>query len=491
MRLSAPIVLFFLLTGLAPLAASGGDLQGEVQSILHEKLLRKTTVGIDVERLGASENQTDSIYRLEAELPLVPASNLKLITTSAALDALGADFKFRTLLVRRGDELAVIGDGDPTLGDAEFLKKAGWKTTTVFANWAEQLKKRSVTAITNVLVDDSVFEETFIHPHWPANQLDKRYVAEVAGLALNANCIDFVITPTAPGHPVGFSLDPPTQYVTVRNTCLTGTENAVGLNRDVGTNAILLHGQTPARGTANVSVTIHDPPLFAGTVFAETLKNAGIAMSGSVRRDRSIRFQIEKDKTAWQILAIHETPISVVLARANKDSMNLYAESLCKRLGFKTAHTSGSWENGTAAVGAFLNRAGVPQSEYHLDDGCGLSKENSIAARAIVHVLTYNFFGKNRQAFMDSLAVAGVDGTLDDRFRGSDLRRRVFGKSGFVEGVSSLSGYLHARDGGWYAFSILMNGIPHLSNSEVKVLQERIVKSVDSSVLATASTVTQ
>ncbi len=491
MRLSAPIVLLSIMMANSPFAVFGADLQGEVQSILHEKLLHKTTVGIDVIRLGDSESRSEPIYRLEDELPLVPASNLKLITTSAALDDFGSDFKFRTMLVRRGNDLAFIGDGDPTLGDAEFLKKAGWKTTTVFQNWADQLKKRSITSIGDVLVDDSVFEETFVHPHWPANQLDKRYVAEVAGIALNANCVDFTITPTARGQLVGFSLDPPTQYVTVRNTCVTGSENAVGLNRDAGTNSILLHGQTPARGTAGVSVTIHDPPLFAGTVFSEMLRSAGITMSGSVRRDRSIRAQIEKDKSAWQVLAIHETPISVVLARANKDSMNLYAESLCKRLGFETAHASGSWENGTAAVGAFLRHAGVPDSEFRLDDGCGLSKENAIAARAIVKVLTYNFFGKNRQAFMDSLAIAGVDGTLDDRFRGSDLRRRVFGKSGFVEGVSSLSGYLHARDGGWYAFSILMNGIPHLSNSEVKILQERIIKSIDSSVLATASTVTQ
>jgi D-alanyl-D-alanine carboxypeptidase/D-alanyl-D-alanine-endopeptidase (penicillin-binding protein 4) len=90
-------------------------------------------------------------------------------------------------------------------------------------------------------------------------------------------------------------------------------------------------------------------------------------------------------------------------------------------------------------------------------------------------------FQAQHQNFLSSLAVAGVDGTLDDRFRGSDIRGRLFGKSGFVEGVSSLSGYLHARDGGWYAFSILMNGIPHLSNSEIKPLQEKIVKAVDAS----------
>jgi D-alanyl-D-alanine carboxypeptidase/D-alanyl-D-alanine-endopeptidase (penicillin-binding protein 4) len=177
----------------------------------------------------------------------------------------------------------------------------------------------------------------------------------------------------------------------------------------------------------------------------------------------------------WQALAVHETPIAQALARANKDSVNLYAECLAKRLGFAATGQSGSWENGTAAVGAFLKKAGVAETEFKLDDGCGLSKQNRISPNAIVRVLMYDYFSPNRQAFLSSLSIAGSDGTLEHRFANTDLRGRVFGKSGFVKGVSSLSGYLMARDGNWYAFSILMNGIPELSNSGVKVLQEGIV----------------
>ena len=105
----------------------------------------------------------------------------------------------------------------------------------------------------------------------------------------------------------------------------------------------------------------------------------------------------------------------------------------------------------------------------------------------MVAVLKYDHYSDNSKTFIDSLAVAGVDGTLDDRFRGTDLRGRIFGKSGFVNGVSCLSGYLNAKDGNTYAFSILINGIPELSNSVVKVLEERIVRSVDSGVGAMAS----
>jgi serine-type D-Ala-D-Ala carboxypeptidase/endopeptidase (penicillin-binding protein 4) len=166
-----------------------------------------------------------------------------------------------------------------------------------------------------------------------------------------------------------------------------------------------------------------------------------------------------------------------VLARANKDSMNLYAESLCKRLGFAATGESGSWQNGTAALGQFLRAAGVGESEFKLDDGCGLSKENVISPHALIRVMAYDYHSANRRAFLETLAVGGVDGTLEDRFRGTDLKGRVFGKSGYVSGVRSLSGYLKAKDGHYYAFSILMNKVPE--DGMAKPLQDRIVKSID------------
>jgi D-alanyl-D-alanine carboxypeptidase/D-alanyl-D-alanine-endopeptidase (penicillin-binding protein 4) len=481
MKLS--LTLFIIVALLGP-ASALADMQSDIRTVLQDKLLHKATVGIQVVRLGTSATDVRPIYTLEADTPLIPASNLKLTTTSAALDALGPDFKFRTTLVRVGEDLVVIGDGDPTFGDAEFLKHAGWNVTTVFQGWAAQLQKLKITTVRDVIVDDSVFEEPAVHSHWPADQLDERYVAEVAGLNLNANCVDFTITPGAPGQLVAYVLNPATHYLNITNTCVTSSENAVRLSRDPDTNNALLTGHAPPRGTVGVSLTVHDPSLFAATVFSETLKAAGINVTGDVRRDRTVQARHDAGSLKWDVLGINETPLGTALARANKDSMNLYAESLCKRLGFALTHQPGSWANGTAAVAAFLRKAGVPSEQFNLDDGCGLSKLNTISPSALCKLLAYNFYSPNRQAFMSSLAVAGIDGTLDDRFRGSDIRGRLFGKSGFVEGVSSLSGYLHARDGEWYAFSILMNGIPHLSNSEIKPLQEKIIKAVDASTMA-------
>ena len=224
----------------------------------------------------------------------MPASNLKVVTTSAALDRLGADFKFRTLLVRRGNDLVLVGDGDPTFGDGEMLRKVGWDVTTVYEGWAAQLKKLGVSSVKDVIVDDSVFDETFYHRNWDRKQSDLHYMAQVGGMNLNTNLIDVLVQPGTGGQRVTFSLEPATRYVTVQNACVTGTQNAINLAREAGTNVIAMRGQTPARGTARVLGTIHDPPLYAGTVLAETLGAGGVKVTGEVRRDRTVRAELAK-----------------------------------------------------------------------------------------------------------------------------------------------------------------------------------------------------
>ncbi|MGA3066739.1 MAG: D-alanyl-D-alanine carboxypeptidase/D-alanyl-D-alanine-endopeptidase [Tepidisphaeraceae bacterium] len=472
---------------LCPIEARA-DLASDIDAVVRDKLLDRAAVGIDVARLDDG-NQIASLYQLNPTLPLVPASNLKVVTTSAALEKFGPDFRFRTLLLLHNGNLVLIGDGDPTLGDAELLKKVGWDVNTVFSAWAASLVKRQITSVHDLLVDDSVFDMQFLHPNWPADQTQKRYDAEIAGLDLNANCLDVYVRPTAVGEPVSFTTDPVTSYATIKNTCVGGPTNAVWLSRLPGTNDLILRGTAREANQTPISVTLHDPPIYAGTVLAETLRAAGVTLSGTVQRDRDLRAQYQQhpDDGTWTLLAEHDTKLASVISRANKDSMNLYAESVCKRLGF-AATGQGTWAAGTEQVGRFLQSLGISPTEYHLDDGCGLSKQNAVSAHVMLSVLVHDFFGPNSETWMGSLAVAGEDGTLADRFRGTDLRGRVIAKSGYVNGVSCLSGYLHARDDRWYCFSILFNGIPEGTNSSAKILQERIVRAIDRSVhVSTAS----
>lgn len=465
-----------LVAGATPLVARA-DMKDSIDAVLADPYLKRVEAGVKIVRLGESPEKSVTLYERGATTPLIPASNLKLITTAAALDGLGADFHFRTLLVQSGTKLAIVGDGDPTLGDAEMLKKVGWQSTTTFKTWGEALAARGLKQVDSLVYDDSILDGTFVHPNWPADQLHKRYVAGVAGLNFNANCLDFYLKPNARGATVSYETDPPTEYAKVENNCTYTDRNAVWLSRAATSRSIELRGQTNGANGEPISVTIDEPPLFTATVLQETFAKAGVAIAGSPTRD-AVRSKLGE----WVTLAIHETPIEQVIARANKDSMNVYAEALCKRLGAAKSPTEpGSWKTGTTAVGAFLQSVGVPAGEFSLDDGCGLSRKNTISPNAIVHVLMHEHFAARREAFIASLSVAGTDGTLKDRFDTIPaFHQRVIGKSGFIDGVSSLSGFLKSKDGQTtYAFSILFNGIGKGTNSNAKRLQERIVAAIE------------
>jgi D-alanyl-D-alanine carboxypeptidase/D-alanyl-D-alanine-endopeptidase (penicillin-binding protein 4) len=485
MERSAASILFCLLW-LCPTTIVRADLADEVNSILHDKSLAKVETGIEIVQLGNSIATSRVQFRHNSDIPLTPASNLKVVTTSAALDRLGPDFKFRTQLVFHKGDLILMGDGDPSFGDAELLTRVGWDVTTVFKNWAQQIKQLQLGPIKSVVVDDSIFDEQYFHPNWPADQRLNRYEAEVAGMNLNMNCLDVFVRPTRLGAPVTCLTNPPTRYTEIENQCVTG-DGKPSMTRPIEGNKITLHGKADTANDVPVSITIHDGSMYAATVLNETLAAAGVISQQPPRRDRTVRAlmidAVKKRDKSWQTLAVHETPLPQVMARANKDSMNLYAECLCKRLGAYATGQPGSWENGTAAVGEFLTRIGVSANEFHLDDGCGLSKENVISASAMAQVLMHNYFSPNAKTFTDSLSVAGQDGTLNDRFPNSSLRGRVFGKTGTVNGVSCLSGYLNAQDGHVYAFSILMN---KSYAGAGKPMQEKIVAAIDNGKLATA-----
>lgn len=466
-RPAACVLLLLCWTGLS-ITPARADLGRDINTLLSREAVARAQIGVQIIRLGQDAADSTVVYSRNPTTPLSPASNMKLVTTSAALDRLGGDFRFRTTLYQRGEDLVIVGDGDPTIGDAELLRPHGWKVTTLFENWAELLRSKGVTRVAGVIVDDAAFDEMFTHPSWSPDDLHKRFGAQVAGLNLNANCLDFYLQPGTRGAVLSYRIDPQTRYATISNACVAGTRSAVWLSRKPQTNQIILRGEINAANGVPISVSVHDPAMYFGTVLAETLGRAGIEV-GRVERER------------WAVLdgatplAAHETPIEVVLRRANKDSVNMYAEALLKRLGAAATGHAGSWENGREAIGQFLASRGVPPAEFAIDDGSGLSPRNRISANAIARVLVSDFFSENREMFLSSLAVGGADGTLGKRFN-NELKGRVYAKTGYIAGVRSLSGYVHSRNGNWYAFAILMNGP---LSGEARQIADRIVAAID------------
>lgn len=450
------------------------DLAGDVRGVLAEKVLAKATVGIEVVRLGEKPNECQIIYERNTHVPLTPASNMKVLTTSSALHTLGPSFKFRTILVKKGNDLQIWADGDPTLGDPEIGEQMA-----VFEDWAQQVRRLGVSAVDRVIVDDSVLDTEFLHPRWGKHR-ELSFGAELGGLNFNGNVLDFLVQ-AHKGSAASWSTKPQTSYVRVLSNSVTSGANAIQAPRQPDDpNAISLRGSVP--GSCEFPVTIHDPSLYAATVFADLLKRQGITVN-SVVRDRAARQQFTaatpEARAQWQTVRVSETPIETVIVRCNKKSVNLYAEALCKRQGAQASGTSGSWANGTATTTAFLKLLGVPESETHLDDGSGLSRENTITTNAMIRVLLHNFYSSSKDIFLKSLPIGGVDGTLERRFDPS-LHGRVFAKTGYIASACSLSGYLQAQSGDWYAFCIIMNNM----GEPVRPLQDRIVKAIDNASVA-------
>ena len=466
-----PLSISLALLALASTARA--DLTSEIRGLIAgDKAISKATTSVQIVKLGATRGDDQTLVAIEADRPLIPASNLKIITTALALDTLGPDFKFQTRLVSNGKDVALVGDGDPTFGDSEFLGPRGWTILTVFESWAAELKRQGVTSVHDVRVDDSIFEELTFHPSWPTNQAHLEYVAQVAGLNFNANCLDVFATRNANGT-ASVRTEPATNYVQIQNALKVGDTHSLFLSREIGTNKLIVKGTINATNKKAFRVTIDDPAKFAATVLAETLVANGVAVTGDVVRDRAVRAA----GNDWHLVAVNETPLLEVLERTNKESINLYAESVGKRAAAKLSGQPGSWKSVGESQRAFMATVGAPSTDFTFDDGCGLSKANAVAPAAFCATLAYMFHGANRDAYVATMAVGGVDGTLEHRYKDDAIRGRVFAKSGTVNGVSTLGGYLKTKAGNWYAFSILMNQT--LGNRDAQAVQDKIVRAVD------------
>ena len=250
---------------------------------------------------------------------LIPASNQKLVTTACAIEILGIDFKFRTALLTRADgTLALVGDGDPALGDpqfAQFIKGVTPRTTATFTAWADALRKTGRERFSEVLVDDSVFDEVLFSPNWPIDQANLSYVPEVSGLSFNANCLDVYLIVGANG--VEIRTDPSTAFLPITDLVSIGERRGVAPLRKPGTN------QITARGTINGSntrvplrMTIHEPALVAG----HACRTAWSRVRESAQRRGAARSHSPASVAQWpggvgleSVLAVNQTPLMDVI----------------------------------------------------------------------------------------------------------------------------------------------------------------------------------
>ncbi|MBB6429610.1 D-alanyl-D-alanine carboxypeptidase/D-alanyl-D-alanine endopeptidase [Algisphaera agarilytica] len=495
-------VLVLTLTALLALPADAG-LETDIQQILSGAALGKTRTAVLLVDLTTGE----PLVELDADNPMVPASNMKLITTAAALTRLGPDFKFSTRLslippteteapasasardlakTATLPSLLIRGEGDPAFGDPVLLAQAGFEVDDLIDIWIKAIVDTGHTRFDQLLLDDLIFDAVRVHPDWPADQLHYYYCAQIGAINFHENVMAVLPVPSdAVGQSPIVQLFPYYTGLPTQNRATTGNVDDFRIQRPNGTNRFVFLGSVRNRRSEPYRVTVDDPAMFLGKFLQYKLKQVGIRVNRVVRVKPSDRVPEQDTEILHQL----NTTLAGVIDRTNQDSQNMFAEALLKRMGHELTGEPGSFRNGASAVRLYLrdklaSRVGL--TAVRVSDGSGLSPNNRATARVLVEVLS-----AMRQddtlgpIFAASLSHAGHNGTLRQRLR--DLRADVYGKSGYLGAsanyASTLSGYIVRPDGRTYAFAMLFNGFqPPITSTRIKQVQDQILTKIDESI---------
>jgi D-alanyl-D-alanine carboxypeptidase/D-alanyl-D-alanine-endopeptidase (penicillin-binding protein 4) len=396
---------------------------------------------------------------------------MKLFVSAAALDTFGPDATFDTYLYVAGDDLWLIGSGDPATGDVQIAESRGEQPTDFLDRWADELIARGRTKFEgSIKYWEGALDDQRTHPSWDDEDLDEWYAAPIAGLNYNNNCIDFWFEPTTLGEPALVrSIPHARESVQIFNRSVTAEQGEPTITRVVsgGVTAFTIDG-TVSAPIGPESKPVADP----GRMFAEVvqghLETRGILVSRGV--ERIAHLPIERTAaTAVTMLSPARTHLKDILPRVNKNSQNLLAEGLSKQLGRTTFVTgngssvTGTWDAGAVALRAWLDRHRIEGSSFVMADGSGLSRHNRLTARQITDTLAVMYRSHHRDIYIASLARGGVDGTIRSRFK--DVPNPIHAKTGYIGGVRALSGYTQTDSGQWLIFSIIYNDIPRVKGN--------------------------
>jgi serine-type D-Ala-D-Ala carboxypeptidase/endopeptidase (penicillin-binding protein 4) len=472
----AGLVMSVTALGLAQ-GAPGQELNSKLESLIGTSRLGGARIGVSVIDLSSGRTLGD----LRAEAPLIPASNMKVLTSGAALLVLGDEFVFKTELLLDGERLVIRGGGDPALADPAILDrmKPPMSVDGLIEMLAGAVKRAGATHIAQIVIDDRVFDRQYVHPSWPTGQLDKWYCAEVNGLNFHTNVLSAFPGPGGErDRPASYVLEPTAPWLEIDNRAKTVTEgeNSVWLTREPDANRFTMFGKVRYTTKVPVEITLHEVGTFAGQLLAAELPRSGIGIgavapvSGKGRLSReelqaatsAVRLAAPGEIVAGKSIAVVTTHIRDVLERCNNDSQNLYAESLIKRVGHEVTGEPGSWTNGSSVVRMTIKEhlGAEFAASTVVADGSGMSREDQVAPKTLTRWLEMlQKDPKFGEEFVSSLATPG-DGTLRRRFGDIKLHSLLRAKSGKLDGVRCLSGFLtDPQDGHRVAFSVMVNDL--------------------------------
>lgn len=431
---------------------------------------KSAMLGVKVESLDSGK----VLFEQNADKLMKPASNGKMYTGALALDRLGADFKIRTSFYAsesvdpsgtiKGD-LIVYGRGDPSFShrfnDGDYAKP--------IAQLVEALTKAGVKKISGNLVgDESFFRGSRFGVGWSIDDMQQYYGAEASALTLQENAVDLVFKPGMNvGDPLQIITKPETTYLKFENRSRTVAKDgkrSVELYRPVDSNTVYVWGTVPIGGSAvEDAVAVYDAPRWFISMLKDALAKRGIEVTGQLKTvgwmDREVD-PIDFSKLT-EIAHIDSRPMAELVKNMMKPSQNLYAHLLLLQVAEKVRDNEtrkmNSDDLGLSELKKFCTDAGIEKGAVLMEEGSGLSRGCLVKPAASVQLLKFMAKHRYSKEFYDSLPIAGVDGTLRSRFKGTPAEKNLRAKTGTIRYVNSISGYVTSKAGERLVFSIMLN----------------------------------
>lgn len=476
-----------------PLTPEVRILDAELDSAFSQPPFARAAWGVVVQSIDNGQ----VLYRRNAERLFMPASNQKILTGSVALARLGADFRYRTPVVARGTrsgdtlkgDLVVVGRGDPSLSQHGT---GGADVLAALRPWADSVKARGIHVITGRVIGDAgFFPDPVLGQGWMWDDLQDSYSAPVGALQFNEGFAVIEVTPGAlTGDTARVRLLPTEAPLRVFSSVTTAPRdsniNQVSYTRVFYTDSVTLTGRLSAgHAPVTIEAAVTDPARYFENALTQTLREAGVVVSGTRLPPATTIAPapagcgccgcapMNPVPAADTLFFWQSVPLRDILALLEKPSQNQIAEALLHTLGGLKGVASE--DSGKAVIRETLTEWGIPEDAYVYVDGSGLSRYNYVAPEAIAQVLATIYRHPDFTVFFDALPIAGVDGSISGRMRGTAAAGNAHAKTGSIANARSLSGYVTTADGEHLIFVLLCNHFT-VSRRVVETVQDHVVE---------------
>jgi D-alanyl-D-alanine carboxypeptidase/D-alanyl-D-alanine-endopeptidase (penicillin-binding protein 4) len=421
----------------------------------------------------------------------IPASNTKLYTTALALVRLGPNYKFQTELRTTAHwtagqtalpDLELVGGGDPNLSGRVLPYRPHAPDRDPLAplkSLADKLVNIGVREINGDVTGVATRYSGDLYPRgWTVDDSLYEYGAPVSALALNDNTLSISLHPSEPGELAEIELRPAINHFLVLNQVITDNSRVskIHLFRAPGSSEVVLWGAIgKAAREWEEDLAVEDPALFAAEALVDILRDRGVIVRGTARSQyRNLNESAGATQTGTALAVYDSAPLWQEIQVINKVSQNLHAEMLLREVA-RVTRGEGTLRAGVAEREAFLGALGVTRegTGFDLHDASGLARQNVTTPDSTVLLLRYMWQRPDHDLWVRSLPIAGVDGTLRDRFKHIPGADRIHAKTGEMSHVNALSGYIDSAHHGWLAFSIMVNGTTS-SDTEVHAFMDQL-----------------